>query len=1422
MRQPIYSSHALEPVSPACAVSRPSRNGRSRALRLRAGRWVAVLVAVAGVDLWLTGEFAAAADTSFTEPETASWGTAANWSAGVPSAADRALFPTVANSVITIPVSQSVSGLVFNNSSNATFKGEGGNQFLGVGAQGIVVDAGTLTIGVSTDTERLGIRLTGTQTWENNNSPTAGNTLVIVSAANAGIDLQSHTLTVNGTGVTSLAGPLTGTGGIVKSGSGVVDFNAGGNPNFTGGVVMNAGLLQIRDSSSANSGPLGNPTSSVLTINGGTLTARGTAGTTRTVANPMVWSGDFTVGPPPTVDLVNLALTGSATLSGANTVRTVTVGNSDGLPTFSVGQIGDGGNNVGITKNGNGTLVFLGNNTYTGLTTVSAGSLQLGNGGSAGSVVGNIAVNGGSTRLVIDRSTGLVYGGVISGDGSIVKNGIGGLTLTGTNTYTGTLTVNAGALGIDSVASLPGWDTAGRYEIGASGAITFGANVTEEQIATILSAELGNVNPAASTGFDTTGGNTTFSGNLATAFGARSIAKTGPNSLLLDGQSTNTTTFSIAGGLVQAGSAQTGSTSGPLGLGSIVFAGGALQYSAANQTDYSPRFTADTQVYAADTNGQDVTWSRAFTLGTNGGISKAGAGTLTLSGGTVTVGTSGLAASGGTLSMGSLSITSAGGVLFDVTGGGRLEVTGTVAPSGTAQNTPLALSGNGDIVFSGSISNLGSSAMTISGGATVFFPSGTNNLNRGQLLINNGVAVGDKLRDLGSSQSSSFGNPNNNSTRQVIRMGNAGTMGTLRYIGSGDTSNRQIQIGSGSGGGGAVIEQNGTGALIFGGTSSIFNVQDTAATSPRSLTLSGTNTNANTISAAIRDNSASGAVSLVKSGAGLWLLSGTNTYTGTTTISQGVLAVAGTASLPGWNTAGRYSVESGAGLAFGNAFTDGDVATVLGTNNLAAGAAIGFDTTAANRTFAGAFADRPIVKTGANSLILTGANTPQNGTTVYAGTLQIGDGGTTGSLAGDINVLSTGRLAFSRSDIITATNVISGAGAIVQSGTGRLTLSTANPSFSGSLQAPAGTVRVTNGGALGTGTISPGGGANSGTVELDGGISLPNGLAIGARDSTTSTNTVAVRNVLGTNTISGNVTISAGGNVYQLVSDAGLLRLTGTWGAAGTAANTSRTIALTGAGDFDIAGSIPVQGTTSFNFTKTGAGTVFFSGTRAMGGNTTVSGGRLFMNSGALFSNRAGTVTVASGATLAGSGTLENVVAINGIHSPGSSPGLQTFTNNLNYNATGSLIWELAGNTDLTADRGTVYDGVDVTGSGGQLAINAAATLSLVFDAPLANADPSTVNFTNAFWDSDRTWQVISLAGGATGDNNVFGTISVGADASGNVLSTVRPTAGFSVTSQPDGVYLLYAAVPEPAIALLWIGGGAVLGLVARSRRRPA
>jgi autotransporter-associated beta strand protein len=119
------------------------------------------------------------------------------------------------------------------------------------------------------------------------------------------------------------------------------------------------------------------------------------------------------------------------------------------LSTEVSGSIQDGGDFGGagasLLKLGTGTLILSGTNTYTGGTRVDAGTLQIGNGGATGGVVGNITNN---AALVFDRSDAVTYGGVISGTGSLTQAGSGALTLSGTSIYTGATTVNAGTLSV--------------------------------------------------------------------------------------------------------------------------------------------------------------------------------------------------------------------------------------------------------------------------------------------------------------------------------------------------------------------------------------------------------------------------------------------------------------------------------------------------------------------------------------------------------------------------------------------------------------------------------------------------------------------------------------------------------------------------------------------------------------------------------------------------------------------------------------------------------------------------------------------------------------------------------------------------------------------------------------------------------------
>jgi len=98
-----------------------------------------------------------------------------------------------------------------------------------------------------------------------------------------------------------------------------------------------------------------------------------------------------------------------------------------------------------VSQIGTGTTILTGNDTYTGGTRIKAGTLQLGNGGTTGGIVGNVVDNG---VLAFNRSDIVTFPGEIAGTGSVSQIGTGTTILTGNDTYTGGTNVAVGALAL--------------------------------------------------------------------------------------------------------------------------------------------------------------------------------------------------------------------------------------------------------------------------------------------------------------------------------------------------------------------------------------------------------------------------------------------------------------------------------------------------------------------------------------------------------------------------------------------------------------------------------------------------------------------------------------------------------------------------------------------------------------------------------------------------------------------------------------------------------------------------------------------------------------------------------------------------------------------------------------------------------------
>ncbi len=154
-------------------------------------------------------------------------------------------------------------------------------------------------------------------------------------------------------------------------------------------------------------------------------------------------------------------LTGANTYSGGTTIASGTLQLGNGGASGSiVGNVADNGalafdrsdaatfsglvsGTGSLAQIGTGTTILTANNTYTGGTTISAGTLQLGNGGTSGGIVGNVTDNG---TLAFNRSDVVTFPGLVSGTGSLAQIGTGTTILTANNTYTGGTTISAGTL----------------------------------------------------------------------------------------------------------------------------------------------------------------------------------------------------------------------------------------------------------------------------------------------------------------------------------------------------------------------------------------------------------------------------------------------------------------------------------------------------------------------------------------------------------------------------------------------------------------------------------------------------------------------------------------------------------------------------------------------------------------------------------------------------------------------------------------------------------------------------------------------------------------------------------------------------------------------------------------------------------------
>ncbi|EBZ0180335.1 AIDA autotransporter-like protein ShdA, partial [Salmonella enterica subsp. enterica serovar Havana] len=715
-----------------------------------------------------------------------------------------------------------------------------------------------------------------------------------------------------------------------------------------------------------------------------------------------------------------------------------------------------GWNGQSLTKTGAGTLILNAENTYTGGTLISDGTLVASNVEALGT--GDITDN-----AVLELNTGGDFDNAISGSGQVVKSGDETLTLSGSNTYTGGTIISGGTLVATNVEAL------------GTGDVTDNATL-----------ELN------------TGGD--FDNAIG---GTGSVVKSGDKTLTLSGANSYTGGTTISGGTLVASNVEA------LGSGDVT----------------------DNATLELNTGGDF-----ANNIGGTGSVVKSGDKTLTLSG--TNSYTGGTTISGGTLVANNVEALGTG----DVTNNATLELN-------TGGDFDNAISGSGQVVKSGdktltlSGANSYSGATTISGGtliATHVNALGTGAIdNRASLLLdasgqftvtdlttesggNTEIGAGSTLQATTLTQKSDSTltiNLNGNTVDPVIHAASQVSLaGTLDITGVGDVLDSDpastddldtftlIASDKTIAGDFEKLTVAGMDADLADFITVDGRIDDTGKQYELTTALTwyadrddavtdahGTfnltnadgsfavNTVLENVDATLDPASATGwdGTSLIKQGAGTLILNAENTYTGGTTISGGTLVATNVDALGSGDVTDDATLELNTGGTFDNA--------IGGSGN--------------------------VVKSGADTLTLSGSNSYTGGTTISGGTL----------VASNVEALGTGDVTDDATlELNTGgdfDNAISGSGKVEKSGDDALTLSGAN-TYSGGTLISDGTLVASNVEALGTGDVT-----DNAVLELNTGGDFDNAISGSGQVEKSGDGTLTLS---GSNTYTGGTTINDG------------------------------------------------------------------------------------------------------------------------------------------------------------------------------------------------------------------------------------------------------------------------------------------------------